>query len=330
MARTASVLDWLLEPDQPAMRYRALRNLLGRPDDDPEVRAARREIPKRGWAHDLLKDRDPEGWWVDGGNLYLPKYLATNWKLLVLADLGLSRELPEIERSCRLWIDRFATEDGGFGISGGRRGHHCLTGNMTRALLRFGYSDHPRVQRAVDWLLATSSPLGGWSCFGSGRNLDSWEGLGALAVWPRARWTEETHRVVDRACEFYLERELRRQGPDYPPWRRFHYPVHYYYDLLVGLELLTTLGHGADPRLRFALDHLAKRRGKDGRWTLDGVHPDVEGRMADWYRAHPKRRPTPLALEEVGAPSKIITYRALRVVERVRPGSVNGAARPKP
>ena len=58
---------------------------------------------------------------------------------------------------------------------------------------------------------------------------------------------------VERAAEFYLDRELHRQGARYDPWYRFHDPVHYYYDLLVGLDLLTALGFGSDPRLRYAL-----------------------------------------------------------------------------
>ena len=36
----ADPLPWLLEPDSPGVRYLALRYLLDRPDDDPELRAA--------------------------------------------------------------------------------------------------------------------------------------------------------------------------------------------------------------------------------------------------------------------------------------------------
>ena len=124
--------------------------------------------------------------------------------------------------------------------------------------------------------------------------------------------------AVERGAEFFLERELHRQGDRYPPWYRFHYPVHYYYDVLVGLDLLTLLGCGDDPRLRFALALLKKKRRADGRWNLDAVHPDVEGKgVAEWYRTHPKQRPTPFALEVRGQPSKMITLTALKVLDRV-------------
>ncbi len=315
--RQDAVVDWLLESDQPAIRYRALRELLHRPVSDAEVRQARAQIPEKGWAADILAERHPGGWWVWPDDLYRPKYLATNWRLLVLSDLGLTRQHPAIRESSELWMERFRMENGGVGALGGRDGHHCLLGNMARALIRFGYEEDPRIRRSLEWLVETADPKGGWSCFGSGRNLDSWEGLSAFAVYPRARWTRSMKECVERGAEFFLERELHRQGTRYAPWFRFHYPVHYYYDLLVGLDVLTALGYGSDPRLEFALRHLAKKRRPDGRWNLDAVHPDVVGPIATWMRQHPKQRPTPSILERPGEPSKMITLTALNVLERV-------------
>jgi len=311
------VLDWLLEEDQPAIRYLTLRELLGRPESDPDVRDARRRIRKTGWAAELLAQRDPGGWWNNAENLYRPKYLATNWVMLVLADLGLTRSLAPIRASAERWMAGFAARDGGLGANSAGTPHHCAAGNQARALLQFGYADDPRVRRTLDWIVESADPKGGWSCFGRGRNLDSWEGLSALAAYPASKRPSAMERCIERGVEFFLDRELHRQGARYAPWFRFHYPVHYYYDLLVGLDLVTGLGRASDPRLRFALDVLEERRRPDGRWNLDAVHPDVDGGMARWYRDHPKDRPVPLALEAPGQPSKMITFRALRVLNRV-------------
>jgi hypothetical protein len=190
-------------------------------------------------------------------------------------------------------------------------------GNTARALVKFGYGDHPSVERAFDWLARNAAPLGGWSCFGSGRNLDSWEPMSAFAVYPRQKWTKAMKEAVEKGAEFYLQRELHVQGDDYPPWYRFHYPNHYYYDVLVGLDFMTALGYAGDKRLGFALSLLKKKRLSDGRWNLDSVHPDVEGAMAEWYSRHPKHVPVPFALEKPGEPSKMITLRALQVLGRV-------------
>jgi hypothetical protein len=317
------VVEWLLEPEQPSVRYLALTQLLGRKESDAEVREARDQIPRRGWAAEVLARRDPAGWWFHEKNLYRPKYLSTNWNLLALADLGATRRIPAVRASCELWMRRSPLKEGGVGGFYGGKGHLCYTGNMARALIRFGYADDPRVRRALEWLVATAHPKGGWSCWtfdegpARGRNLDSWEGLSAFAAWPRAKWTAKMRECVERGAEFFLERELHRQGARYAPWYRFHWPVHYYYDVLVGLDVLTALGYGDDPRLAFALRHLRKKRRPDGRWNLDAVHPDVGPAMERWFAEHPKERPTPLAFEPVRRPSKMITLRALTVLARV-------------
>src|SRR2546422_5232040 len=96
--KSKSALDWLLEEDQPSVRYLALTQLLERPLDDPEVVAARAMIPRKGWAAEILANQDLEGWWVRGESLYRPRYLSANWMLLILADLGLTRADPRIRR----------------------------------------------------------------------------------------------------------------------------------------------------------------------------------------------------------------------------------------
>jgi hypothetical protein len=314
---SSKTLAWLLDPAQPAIRYRTLTELLGRRADDPEVREARRAIPRRGFAAEVLEGRTAGGWWGSAESFYVPKYTSTHWRMLALSDLGLTRSYLPVKRSCELWMRRFALNGGGVGGNSRGTGHHCVVGNMTRALIRFGYAGDPRIRRSLDWLVDTADPKGGWSCWGIGRNLDSWEGLSAFAAYPRSRWTPRMAGVVERGAEFFLERDLHRQGGRYAPWYRFHHPVHYYYDLLVGADLLTSLGYGEDRRMRFALDLLRSKGRRDGRWNLDAVHPDVEGAMLRWYDRHPNRRPTPLALETPGRPSKLVTLTALNVLRRL-------------
>jgi hypothetical protein len=97
------------------------------------------------------------------------------------------------------------------------------------------------------------------------------------------------------------------------PWFRFHYPNHYYYDLLVGLDVITRLGYDDDRRLRAALEILNEKRQADGTWILEKVHPDL-GAGAQYSL---RKKASPFALEEAGQPSKWITLTALRVLKRV-------------
>jgi hypothetical protein len=52
---TPDLIQWLLESDELCTRYRALVDLLGRPEDDAEVRAARAEMVAHGWVQALVE-----------------------------------------------------------------------------------------------------------------------------------------------------------------------------------------------------------------------------------------------------------------------------------
>jgi hypothetical protein len=266
-----STMDWLLEPSQPAVRYLALTEILGRKRSDPDVREAYSQIAKRGWVFDILKEQLPGGYWHNYAILNRPKYITTVWKFLLLADLGLRADNRKLAKSCALMSERYLKYPVNF--------HFCMTANISRALLQAGYSkNQDYVTKALDWIVKVQKDDGGWHCFPSKRGtLDCWEALSLFAAIPRSSWTRRIKRSAERGAEFYLERRLHKQGGrKYPPYFRFHYPVHYYHDLLVGLDVLTSLGYGDDERLAFAVDHLRRKQRKtDGRWLLDAVQPDL-------------------------------------------------------
>ena len=319
-------VSWLLEENQPSIRYLALTELLGRPESDPDVKAARANITRVGWAKDILDKQLPSGCWFHERHLFNPTFVATFWMLLILSDLGLTKQEPRVARASELWMERYATKDGGFSYSGKAGGHLCVTGNSARALVKLGYVDHPRVRSAFEWIVENQAELGGWSCwnFGkkrSGRTLDSWEPLSAFAVYPRQKWTRSMKLACERGAEFFLERELHKQGARWEPWYRFHYPVHYYYDLLVGLDFMTALGYSGDKRLGYAMSLLMEKRRKDGRWNLDATRPESAPTFSG-----KNRTPNfiPFTLEKPGEPSKMITLTALKVLGRADGGSDSG------
>lgn len=305
--------NWLLSKDaDPSVRWRVLRELLERPDDDAAVEA-RRQIGREGWAARILREQHPEGHWSTPGTsadeLYRPKYVATNWRLIVLSDLGVRGTHPRVGKALKLFLRRTGGPSGGFG---GRGSETCFTGNAVRMLAQFGREDDPVVKPAIDWLVRRQKGDGGWHCFPSRRGtLDAWEALAAFATLPPSARTPAIERAIERGAEFYLDRGLLREGRPYAPWTRLHYPVHYYYDLLVGLDMLTALGYGDDPRIRPALRRLVSMRNRDGSWNLDAHHPDSED------PAYEFRGPFyPLGLETPGRPSRWITTTALLVLKR--------------
>ncbi|MDG6953661.1 MAG: hypothetical protein JRN33_01580 [Nitrososphaerota archaeon] len=313
-----SALDWLLEPSQPAVRYLAMRDLVDEasPEDIEEARAG---AMKAGWVAEILSKQRPDGRWLgEEDNLYRPKYLSTNWMLLTLSDLGATRDDPRVAKSCSLWMETYARDDGGFDTPGAKESEHCLIGNTARALLKFGYADDPRVRSALDLLVRRQKPDGGWHCFPSKTGtIDAWEGMSAFAAYPRQKWSRGMKATVERGAEFFLERRLSRQGSRYEPWLRLHFPYHYYYDVLVGLEFMTALGYGDDHRMKPAISRLERKRGEDGRWALDAAHPDFHDERWPRWRSKYENQYTPFSLERPGHSSKMITLRAMTVMKRL-------------
>jgi hypothetical protein len=316
------VTDWLLEESQPSVRYYTLTDLLGRKEDDPEVRAAKSRIPRMGWAAELLKLQKPEGYWESHeprtvreyvGFLWFPVYATTIWRAIALSDLGLTSSDPRIRKTAeRIFqyklqfcspVNLFTEEV-------------CASGNTARIMTRFGYGDDRRVQKLFSWLIEDQRENGGWHCApDKPGTLDCWQALAAFAEIPKPKRSAQIERAISRGAEFYLDRKLFEEGKRYAPWFRFHYPTHYYYDVLVGLDVLTKLGYGGDRRLKPALGLLEEKRRSDGTWALDKVHPDVAG------SEYVVKKAKPWSLEQPGKPSKWITLTALRVLKRVEDAS---------
>ncbi|NTU78652.1 MAG: hypothetical protein HGA45_04480 [Chloroflexales bacterium] len=125
-------LAWLLARDSPGVRYLALRDLLRRPADDPELRVARRAAHCAGPISTILAQMDPEGYWAAPGPGYNPKYRATVWSVLALAQLGASVDEDErIGRACAYLLAHALTPGGQFTASGAPSGTaDCLQGNL--------------------------------------------------------------------------------------------------------------------------------------------------------------------------------------------------------
>ena len=80
---TSDVLDWLLEDTDPGVRYLALCDLLNRHPDDQELSAAWHEAHTKGPIAVILAEMEGEGYWVQPGPGYDPKYRGTVWSIIM-------------------------------------------------------------------------------------------------------------------------------------------------------------------------------------------------------------------------------------------------------
>ena len=336
----ADPLGWLLEPSEPAVRHLALRQLLDRPIDDPDVVEARRAAMAADPIASILAAQDPEGYWEKPGPGYATKYRGTVWQLIFLDQLGADPDDERIQRACAYVLSHSQAESGGFGASGVAGAGapppshviHCLNGNLVRALIGFGWLDDPRVVGAVEWQAraitgepavtwyasGTSGP--GFACAANEKLPCAWgavKALGGLSRVPVERRSREVSRAIEAGIDFLLSRDPA--VADYPAgwgntrpsgsWFKLGFPSGYVADVLQNLEVLAEAGHARDPRLVNALEWLLARAGSDGRWTND-------------YAYHGK---TWVDFERQGRPSKWVTLRACRVLRSALEESRSGA-----
>jgi hypothetical protein len=301
-------VPWLLEAEDPAVRYWTLRDLLDRPSDDMAVREAWIAIADSSPALDLLAAQKQDGYWVKR-DYYLPKHSGTLWVLIVLADLGLTAEIEGVRRGCE-FLFTFQREHGGFcrrrrvqgrGIVWDEQGSPCTHARIVRLLLQFGYGDDPRTRAALARLLDTQRDDGMWHCRRGDRlgclraTLDM---LRAAVLDPEVAAQPSIARGAETVCGLLMERRMGRfHVPDL--WTALEYP-YFGYSVLGALDALGRLGYSRErPKVAAALDFVASRQRPDGTWPLDGT----------------PRRP-PFDVGEPGQPSKWLTLDALRVVKR--------------
>ncbi len=157
----ADPTDWLLEEDNPSVRYLTLVDILERPASNSDVVKARRDIMVKGVVPHILAKQEEEGYWDNPERFYVSKYKGTVWQLIVLAEHLADGEDERIKKACEFLLDRSQDRiSGGFSMhhsikSGGGRHSEvipCLTGNMLWSLIRLGYLSDLRVLRGIDWI----------------------------------------------------------------------------------------------------------------------------------------------------------------------------------
>lgn len=310
-------IPWLLEAENPSVRYFTLRDVLG---DARRARAAKSAIMQSTPVQKILAAQKPEGYWVKPGNGYTPKYKSTVWQILFLAELGADGTHEQIRRGCEYLLDHTQAVSGGFSAYADTRpggAIHCLNGNLVWALITLGYGNDERVHRAVDWIARaitgdefeafnSLTPGPGFRCGANLKQPCAWgavKDLRALVALPQKWRTAHVKKAITRATEFLLGRDLARARYPYSKrvsgeWFKFGFPLAYTSDVLEALLALTQAGCGADPRLTRARDLVLSKQNAEGRWALKH---SLNGRM--WAN-----------VEVNGEPSKWVTLRVLRVL----------------
>ena len=341
----ADPTDWLLEPDDPGVRYLALRDIVEA--DEKEIKAARRKAHREGPIARILAEMNPEGYWVTPGNVYANKCRGTVWSIISLAELGASTEEDKrVGIACSYLLAQALLKGGQFSPRGKpTNAGLCLQGNMLTSLLDLGYKDS-RLDIAFEWMarmvtgegvsrrvnpdgLAPAEGVPGpfryvkfrpGPPFACRTNKDLPCGWAAVKVMmafsrlPVERRSGLIERAIETGVDFFLSVDPSTAGfpghrtgvPD-KRWWQFRFPSFWGADILQIAEAFTALGYGSDPRLANTLDLIRGKQDENGRWPLEYI--DHNHRM--WVKYGSK-----------GKPSKWVTMRALRVLKQAEQQSL--------
>lgn len=316
---------WLLEEDNPSVRYIALTELTGKSLKNPSVKKARRDIMKTGPVPTILFKQADGGYWDTAEDFYVrAKYRGTVWQLLILAKLAADTDDLQVKQAGEFILEWSQDrESGGFAYRGnGKGGLHtavlpCLTGNMLYSLIRLGFFDDQRVQLGLKWIEkyfraddGENKPPAIWpydrfeQCWGSHTcHMGLVKILKAISEIPEERRTPALRQVAATGAEHLLKHHLYKKSHDLssvakPAWIEFGFPLMWNTDALEMLGILTKLGY-RDQRMHDAVELVISKQDAQGCWKLETTY---NGRFQ-------------VNIERKGKPSKWITLNALRVLK---------------
>ncbi len=331
MEITDDILLWLLEDNNPSVRYFILTELLGKTEKDSEVIEAKNKIMKNSPVVRILSQQDKDGFWGKPENFYVyGKYKGTTFTFLLLAELGADGNDDRIKKSTEfLFNHSYVEETGGFSFHCDEQGKGlkndegpCLTGKMVWALIKFGYLNDPGTIKAIDWLITYSrcddgnennlydypyvripsgKPKNCWGKHTCYRNV-FWR-LKALSLIPEDKRNKKVKKVIEESAEFILKHHIFKQSHNLSKtikdsWMQFIFPTFAEIDVLQVLDTMVNLGY-KDQRMTDAIEYVLSKRSRSGRWILDRS-------LNDRIRAN---------FDCQGQESKWITYKAIKVLK---------------
>jgi hypothetical protein len=325
-------VEWLLESENPGVRYLALRDLSDLSPEDKKLKTARKSAHREGPIAHILSKMDEEGFWKRPGTGYGPKYKSTVWALILLAQLGGSVKADKrIRQACRYYLDHALNPGGQISAMTNNSPSgtvDCLQGNMLWSLMELGYSD-PRMDSAYEWMARTTTGEGvaplkekhasvryfagkcgpTFACGANNKLPCAWGGvkvLLALSKLPAEKRSELIEKAIRHGVDFFFR--VDPSTAEYPNgwaakpsgnWWKFGFPVFYVTDILQIAEALVGLGYASDPRLENTLELIRSKQDEQGRWPLEY---NYDGKT--WMR-----------FGRMKEPNEWVTLRALRVLK---------------
>jgi len=291
--KNSEVIDWLLE-GEPWVRLGAHQHILNKSAAHSEVIAARKELLEHPFILNLITEL--QGW--PGLTISSHKSAGQLFhKLAFAAELGLQQEDPGMPQVIAA-VMAHQDADGPFQLRSIIPVHFGGTGQETwswalcdaplvlYALARFGLSDHPAVQKGVDYLISLARE-NGWPC-AVAREMGTFRGPGRkedpcpfatlimlrlLSAFDDLRDSEPTRLGAAALLDLW---ELHRDQHPYifymgTDFCKLKYPL-VWYDILHVTSVLSQFPWLAgDPRLAEMREIMRVKADAQGRYTIESA-----------------------------------------------------------
>ena len=318
-------LEWLLEKENPSVKYFTLTKLFKKSERDNEVLESKDDIMKIGIVPAILDKLNEAGYWGEPMKFYSNKYSGTVWQLIILAGMGADINNRRIKKACEFILDNSQDiESYGFAVNrcsrngGGRHSEviPCLTGNMIWSLIKLGYLNDQRISNGIECICKYQRSDDGVSdvpkewpynryemCWGKHTcHMGVVKSLKALSAIPKGKRDKSVIEKIQTLSEYMLIHHIYKKSHDLkstskPGWLKLGFPLMYQTDILEILEILAELDYH-DSRMEDAIEKLKTKKNKEKRWDLENT---FNGRMIK-------------NIETKGESSKWITLKALNVL----------------
>ena len=306
-------IDWLLA-GEPWLAYRVRLDLLGEAENSPPVQDARQALLAEPRLQSIIAELNQWPWAVIASHKSAGQPFH---KLTFVADVGFTAEdaaLRPVEGPFQLPTN-IPVHFGGSGQDTWAWAL-CDAPLLVYALVKLGLGADPRVQRAIDHLMALARQ-NGWPCAAS-KELGRFRGPGRkedpcpfatlamlklLAQLPAARDSQAARDGAESLLNLWEHSRDQHpyifyMGTDF---RKLKAPF-IWYDLLHVLEVLSQFSWlKDDPRLQEMVVLLKSKADHDGRFTLESIWTAWK----DWEFGQKK------------IPSRWLTFLAWRIIQRI-------------
>jgi hypothetical protein len=230
-----NLIPLLLADPSPSLRLLVLRELLQRPENDPEVQEIKQLQLEDPLVNNFLISQNEDGSW-DGTKVrdstYADKINVTSIVLSKLGFLGLTPNHFSIKKGVEFLFSQ-QKHDGSWPISSGRMkaidgGYSMIplqTAFPLKGIAYCGYSTDERAERAYHWLLERQLDDGAWP---AGEKSGTRGGIAGYRKIPHSRWGCRSnttavltvlalhpkfriHKSAKRALDLLLGRETKER-----------------------------------------------------------------------------------------------------------------------